>query len=251
MSFAISVLSTGAVALLNGRQPAAWNNTLAEYARKSVLELSENYKFPGLQVTGPVVQLIPLQAVYAPSFFLQVADAALEVNKVNSFFIYNTPYAALSSSSSSNSGYDLKFRTINTIEVLINVPGTPLYWTRHEGDIWLASVPDSAYYIYMRYQKENPFPNQGAIPAIANADLIYFPNSWQDILEYSIAMRAARDLNLATKANELFTALYGDAKFQTSGGIEGSPGLIFQRTSQENRDQSTSMKSMRIKMGRQ
>ena len=249
MSFAISVLQTGAVALLNGRQPSAWNNTLAEYARKSVLELSENYKFPGLQVTGPVVQLIPLQAVYAPGYFLQIPDATLEVNKVNSFFIYNSPYASLSSANSFNSGYNLKFRTINDIEVLINVPGLPIYWTRHEGDVWLGSVPDQAYYIYMRYQKENPFPNQGT--GTANTDLIYMPNSWQDILEYSIAMRAARDLNLSTKANELFTALYGDAKFQTSGGIEGSPGLIFQRTSQENRDQTTSSKSMRIKMGRQ
>ena len=247
MSFQISTLANGVAALLNGR--TTYNNTLAEYARKSVLELSENYKFPGLQTTGPVTQLIALQAVYAPSYFLQTADATLEINKVNSFFVYTNGYSPLGTSSSSNTGYNLKFRTINDIEVLINVPGLPMYWTRHEGDIWLGSVPDQAYYIYMRYQKENPFPNAGT--SSANSDVIYFPNSWQDIVEYSVAMRAARDLNLATKANELFTALYGDTKFQTSGGIEGSPGLIFQRTSQENRDQTTSTKSMRIKLGRQ
>jgi hypothetical protein len=63
-------------------------------------------------------------------------------------------------------------------------------------------------------------------------------------------MRAARDLNLQSKANELYTALYGDSKFQLTSGVEGCPGLIFQRTSQERRDQGTAMKSMRLKMGR-
>jgi hypothetical protein len=101
----------------------------------------------------------------------------------------------------------------------------------------------------MRYQKEHPFPNQGG--GAANTDPILFPNSWQDIVEYGVAMRAARDLNLQTKANEFYNALYGDAKFQLSGGIEGTPGLIFQRTSQERRDQTTTTKSMRLKMGMQ
>jgi hypothetical protein len=101
----------------------------------------------------------------------------------------------------------------------------------------------------MRYQKEHPFPNRGT--GSANNDPILFANSWQDIMEYAVAMRAARDLNLQAKANELYMALYGDQKFQISGGTEGSPGLIFMRTSQENRDQTTSTKSMRLRMGRQ
>jgi hypothetical protein len=215
---------------------------LVIYAQDSALELSENYKFPGLQTSGPVVTLTPLQAVYSPNFFLSTDDQNLEVNKVDSFFIYTNGYTQLQSPTQQNTGFELKFKTIDNIEVLINVPGLPTQWTRHEGNIWLGCVPDQAYSCYMRYIHENPFPLDTA------ADLIFFPNTWKDILSYSIAMRAARDLNLQSKANELFTALYGDSKFQISGGTDGTPGLIFQRTSQENRDQTTSTKSLRLRM---
>jgi len=244
MPFTIGALAPGVAALLNGR--TAYNNTLAEYARKGALELQENYKFPLLQTSGPVVQLVPLQAVYNPNYFLATADQGLEVNKINSFFIFNNPYATLANVNDQNSGYNLKFSTIDDIEVLINIPGIPVRWSRFENDIWLGSVPDQAYSIYARYQHENSFPNAGT--GAANTDVIQMPNTWQDIMEYITAMRIARDLNLATKANELFTTLYGDQKFQATSGMEGSPGLIFMRTSQENRDQTTSMKSARLRM---
>ena len=143
-----------------------------------------------------------------------------------------------------NSGFQLKFKTIDNIEVLINIPGLPTAWTRHEGQIYLGCVPDQNYPCYMRYIHENAFPTD------TTADLIYFPKTWKDILSYNIAMRAARDLNLQSKANELYSALYGDSKFQISGGIEGTPGLVFQRTSQERRDQTTTIKSLRLRMGR-
>ncbi len=249
--FQISALIPGAQALLNNRPVANWNNTIAEYARKSALEISENYKFPGLQTSGPVVQLVPLQAVYPVSYFMSTADQAdvPDINKVDSFFIYNNGYQDLETANQQNTGFNLKFKTIDVIEVLINVPGLPTAWTRHEDNIWVGDVPDQPYYLYMRYQKEHPFPNAGTMDA--NNDYILWPNSWQDIMEYAVAMRAARDLNLQSKANELYTALYGDSKFQSTSGVEGTPGLIFMRTPQENRDQTTTTKSLRLKMGMQ
>ncbi len=240
MSYSILSLQTRVQSLLQNR--TVTSAMLVIYAQDSALELSENYKFPGLQTSGPVVELTPLQAVYSPDYFLATADQGLEVNKVDSFFIYTNGYTALTSPTQQNTGFDLKFKTIDNIEVLINVPGLPTAWTRHEGNIWLGCVPAIAYSCYMRYIHENPFPLD------TTADLIFFPNTWKDILSYSIAMRAARDLNLQSKANELFTALYGDSKFQISGGTDGTPGLIFQRTSQENRDQTTTTKSLRLRM---
>ena len=215
------------------------------YMQDSVLELSEDYKFPGLQTTGPVVTLTPLVANYSPNFFMQSGDADLELNKVDSFFMFTNGYTTISSPTQQNTGFQLKFATINDIEVLINIPGLPTKWTRHENEIWLGSMPDQAYQCQMRYIHENPFPLD------SDLDTIYFPNTWKDILSYCIAMRAARDLNLAAKAAELFTALYGSSKFIISGGQEGTPGLIFQRTSQERRDQTTTTKSMRLKIGKQ
>lgn len=245
----VSDLYPGIQAHLNGRPVTTLNNTAAEYIRKTILELTEDYKFPGLEVTGPVVTLVPLQASYTAAFFLAVADATLELNKVNSFFIFNTGYAVLTLATQQNSGYNLTYSTINNIEILINTPGLPTKWTRHNGMVWIGCVPDSNYSIQMRYQKEHPFPNAGGVDA--GNDPILLPDSWQDIVEHAAAMRAARDLNLQTKANELFNTLNGDSAFQTSGGVTGQPGLIFGRTSQENRDQKTFVKAMKLRMGMQ
>jgi hypothetical protein len=241
--FTVGSLQTRVANLLQGR--VIPDSQFLYYTQDSVLELSEDYKFPGLQTSGPVVTLIPLQAVYSPNFFMSTADQNLELNKIDSFFIFTNGYSALTSATQQNTGFQLTFKTINDLEVLINVPGMPTNWTRHEGNIWIGTVPDQAYNIYARYIHENPFPLN------TDLDTIFFPNTWKDILAYSIGMRAARDLNLQSKANELFTALYGSSKFIISSGQEGTPGLLFQRTSQERRDQTTSMKSMRLRLGRQ
>lgn len=245
--FAISALQTGAQALLQGRPVISWPNTLFEYSRKAALEYAENYKHPLLQTDANPVQLTALTANYLVSFFMSTTDATNvpQINKIDSFFIFNTGYQTLTLATQQNTGFELKFTTMDTLTVLINIPGLPTKWTRHNNQIWFGSVPDQPYSVQMRYSKEHPFPTG------TNSDLILFDNSWQDIMEYAVAMRVARDLNLQSKANELHRALYGDQAFQTSGGIEGQPGLIFQRTSQENRDQSTTTKSLRLKMGMQ
>jgi hypothetical protein len=240
--FTIASLKPRISSLLQGRNLV--DSDLLNYTQDTVLELSEDYKFPGLQTSGPVVSLIPLQAVYPPSFFTSTLDGNIEVNKIDSFFLYTNGYTALTSATEQNTGFQLGFKTINDLEVLINVPGMPTNWTRHEGNIWIGCVPDQNYQCYARYIHENPFPLD------SDLDTIFFPNTWKDILSYCIAMRAARDLNLGSKANELFSALYGSSKFIISGGQEGTPGLIFQRTSQERRDQTTTTKSMRLRMPR-
>ena len=74
-------------------------------------------------------------------------------------------------------------------------------------------------------------------------------DTWQEVLEYAVAMRLAPQVNLADKKEELHEALYGDLKFQTSSGISGSPGLIFGRTTQNNRDQRNTTRRLRLRMG--
>jgi hypothetical protein len=218
-----------------------------EAIRKSVLELTEDYKHPLLEATGPIVQLTAYQNVYAPNFFLQGGDANLDVSKVNSFYIFNNPYTVPSSiDTNTDAGYTLKFRSIESIEVLLNIAGLPIYWSRNNNQIYI-TMPDNAYYLYMRYQKQHPSTETpGGFSADTN---VLMADSWQEILEYAAAIRLAPQANLADKKQELYTSLYGDQKFQTSGGIEGAPGLIFQRTSQRNRDQQTTTRRMRLRMG--
>jgi hypothetical protein len=247
MSFVASDCYVGIQGLLMGRTVS--DSVMLEAMRKAVLEFTEEYKHPLLEATGPIVQLVPFQNVYVPNFFLNAPDDNLDISKVNSFFIYNSPYAAPTSDNSlTNAGYNLKFSSINDIEVLLNVPGLPSRWTRNNNQIYVASMPDQPYYLYMRYQKQHPLtdtPN-----GFTDDTPIEMADSWQEILEYAVAMRCAPQANLADKKNELYTSLYGDQKFQTSGGIEGAPGLIFQRTSQRNRDQATTTRRMRLRMGR-
>lgn len=232
--------------LLMGRTVA--DADALEAIRKTVLEYTEDYKHPLLEVTGPTVQLVPYQNVYAPAFFTGEVDTALDVNKVNSFWIYNSPFAAPSPTNGlTNSGYDLKFRSIDSIEVLLNIPGLPLFWTRNNNQIYIASMPDNNYSMYMRFQTQHP--SSDTVNGFTDATVIQMADTWQEIVEYGSAMRCAQDINLSSKTTELHTRLYGDQKFQTSAGIEGAPGLIFQRTSQRNRDQSTTMRRLRLRMG--
>ena len=247
MSFLAGDCVTGISGLLMGRSIASV--ILYEAIRKAVLELTTDYKHPLLEATGPLVNFVAYQNNYTPAFFLNAGDAPLDITKVNSFFLYTSPFVVPSATTSqTNSGYDLTFRSIESIEVLINVPGMPQHWTRNNNQIYFGSMPDSTYSVYMRYQKQHPStetPNGfDATTPIMMAD------EWQEILEYATALRLAPQVNLADKKNELHTSLYGDQKFQTSSGIEGAPGLIFQRTSQRNRDQATTTRRFRLRMGR-
>jgi len=253
MSFVASDCAVGVSGLLMGRTIAPL--ILYEAMRKAVLELTEDYPHPLLEDTGPIVALTPYQGVYAPSFFLQTAEAPLDVSKVNSFYLFSDPYVVPSlTSNNTNAGYELTFKSFKNIEVLANTPGTPIYWTRNNNQIYLASMPDTAYNVYMRYRTQHPLSqtviSTTALATAFAAQQIMMADNWQEMLEYATAIRVAPQVNLADKRAELHSSLYGDQKFQTSGGIEGAPGLIFQRTSQRNRDQGTTTRQFRLKMGR-
>lgn len=246
MSFEAGDCFAGITGLLMNRTVA--NATMLEAIRKAVLELTTDYKHPLLEVNGPIVKLTAFLNLYAPSYFTGETDTALDVTKVNSFFIYNDPYIVPSSTNlQTNAGFNLKFKSPDSMEVLWNVPGLPMYWSRSNNQIMIGSMPDNTYSLYMRFQTQHP--SSDTVNGFATGTVIQMADEWQEILEYAAAVRLAPQVNLSGKRTELHSALYGDQKFQTSSGIEGAPGLIFQRTSQRNRDQSTTVRRCRIRMG--
>lgn len=215
-----------------------------ENIRKVVLELTENYPTPLLQVTGPTVPLtLNLAGPYSPNYFLQPADANLEVNELDSFFIY---YYGLPVAGQQNAGFNLLYKDISNLEILMNTPGLPTNWTRHEDQLYFAMFPNQLYYVYLRYQKEHPFPSAGTPQA--TGDPILMANSWQDIVEIATCVRTAKDFNLEDRRMAFYNMLFGDPKFQATGGTQGAPGLIFARTSQKQRDQETTTKQMKLMM---
>jgi hypothetical protein len=235
------------------------NRTIApidmmEAMRQAVLELTSDWKHPLLEDTGPIKAFVAFQSSYAPSYFLNTAEAPLDVTKVNSFHIFNNPYVAPSLTNLvTNAGYDLKFRSFDSIEVLLNIPGLPMYWSRNNNQILIASMPNNTYNCYMRYQLQHPLTqtviSSTGLATAFGAQQIMMADEWMEIVQRCTALRLAPQSNLADKAVELHTSLYGDQKFQTSGGIEGAPGLVFQRTSQRNRDQATTTRRFRLRMG--
>lgn len=243
----VSSLYTGITDNLMGRPvPPA---KMAEAIRKSALELTEDYKFSELQSVGPTVQLQTGVPNYPTSYFTLPTDGAIKINRVNSFFLFNDPLVPpISPAFTGNTGFELPFKTYDRMTTLLNVLGTPVNWSRFQNQIWIGSSPDNTYFIAMAYQHEHPFPNAGL--GTAGNDFLFFPDSWQDILEYAASQRLAQIYNLSTKASELNKRLNGDAEFQSSGGISGTPGLIFQRTSDEQRDQTTTVRRFRLRMTR-
>lgn len=226
---------------------------MAKYIRKSVLEITENYDCYQLQEVQTPMQFTAFVSSYGFEFFFPPSSDPNQqpsyLNKIKAFFLYIDPFAVPNTVgwTGTNSGYNLTYRTIQNMQVLLNVAGLPVHWSRQAGAIWIAPIPDQTYWFQMTYQREHLFPNAGT--TTEGDDQIFLANDWQEVVEYSAAQRLAQIYNLSTKASELNARLRGDAQFQRTEGIEGQPGLLFQRTSQEQRDQTTTVKQFRLRMG--
>src|SRR5215831_3315048 len=162
MPFLVSDCYAGIQDNLMGRTVDA--QRMAEAIRKKVLEFSEDYNLPLLQTSGPVVQLTVDVPNYDPlACFGSASDIAGTIgdtgsgviNKFNSIFLYSGGYLPTTDPAYTglNSGYDLTFRTIDKLEVLLNIRSMPVHWSRYNTQIWVAAKPDKAYYCYARYQR--------------------------------------------------------------------------------------------------
>ncbi|HEY1644770.1 MAG TPA: hypothetical protein VGF75_00090 [Candidatus Saccharimonadales bacterium] len=222
---------------------------MIRWVYRSVLELSKDYWFQGLQATGPYVNFVTGQFLYEPSFFQQAGDAALDINKVVSFFMYYQ--VGLTSStidlSYTNPGVQLKYREIASAENTMAIQSFPSYWSRWQGQVFISPNPVQAFLCFMRYQKQHPWTLVDDKPAPTADDVIMLDDDWQDIVEYCAAMRAAFSVRLFDIASAIKTLLYGDPDFQRSGGLKGQPGLIFGRVSQYQRDSITATRSIQIR----
>jgi hypothetical protein len=243
MAITVASIYTDLIDNLQGRVIAP---VLAyEYIRKATLELLEDYQVPLLEQPGPVVTLVVGQPVYSPGYFT-IGNAQVNIEKVRSFTIYTNPGILINlgngSTGAANPCYQMKFKSYDDMQVLLNISGIPTNWTRFNNQIYIGSVPSLPYQVYMGYMQEANFSN----PVLAT-DIIPVENSWQDIIGYCAAERACIALNLNAKASSFHEKVFGDPKFQLTGGTEGQPGLIFRRTSQRERDQTTTMRTMKVR----
>lgn len=196
------------------------------WIRDAILELTESYDFEELRITCPTKQFIVGQAEYEPSYFTN----NIKVTNIISWFVEIT--------SSTGGGINLKYRTPPVVELISKISGPPSKWTRFGNKLIVGAKPDKAYNTYQRVQVAHPFLGEPMNIADIEANELRMPDSWREIVEFAAAERGAIELRMLDYAVSYHNIIYGDPLFVTSGGTRGTPGLIFKRTSQMERDMS-------------
>lgn len=210
-----------------------------QWLMDAILELSRDYRFPDLERTGPNVTLTANVNNYSNDALIQPTDVGKVTNLIPNFFRYfNYPIGSIATGAA---GSNLIWKTIDAIELMLNLPGVPAYFTRYQNKYWVAPVQISPLIAYLRYQIEHPFSNPPA-----KTDPFMLPNEWREIAEYAAAYRGAINLRLLDYAQSYHTILFGDPEFQRSSGATGMPGLIFRRITQMEGDSTSMMKQIRV-----
>jgi len=220
-------------------RPSAW-------LRDSLREISANWPFEELRVTGPV-QTIGVgmgwqgsNYAYPVSQFLNPGDDVTLTEDPVIFLASQQavgtgmmPVQTLNTTVAGNLvGYGMNYLTPKAIQPLLFIPGgVPFKYTRYGAQFWFGPQPGQPYNVYLPYQVRHPFnPDLQSTP-------IRLPQDWLDILSYAAAERGAINLRWNDQANFLHTILYGDPKsVNPVTGEYGRPGLIAAKILQQERD---------------
>ena len=216
------------------------------WIRDAVYEITESYDFSELQTTGPLVQFTQGVCRYSTKFFTNNNENA---TRISSWFRFNqgTP---TSIQDTSLNGMMLKFRTKPVVEQMAKSTAPPSKYARiNHSTLIVGPSPDQAYYSFQNYQKEHPFPddtidNNAYLGSLLDSD-IYMPRSWKLIVEFWAARLGALEKRMLDVAQNYHEVLFGDPNFQkTSDLAKGTPGLIFHRVSQYERDASQNERAL-------
>jgi hypothetical protein len=207
----INDLEVGIISKLAGRTDLSAD--IPRWTAEVSREFSMGYPFTDLEVKGPTVAFIPQQYEYDTTYFLNPDD---EFARPVTWIVLDT----------NNTPKEIKYRNPQVVEPLaLTSDGRPGIFSRVGLSFIVAPTPDTPYTTWQRYQRKHPFSSPPVL-----ADTLYFPDEWKDILEYAIAQRAALDKRMIDYASNYHTILFGDPK------KPDTPGLIFNRTNQRERD---------------
>jgi hypothetical protein len=212
-----------------------------KYIRKALIELTESNPFEELRRTGPVV------------------TTNLSTNPVSAFLNngddYNYPEVfTIFVDSPTNTVKDtLDYKTPKAIEIMTSpvTTGIPKYWTRFGSSFRFAPVPFKTFTLFLQYQVKHPFPGDPNDAVALAGQQLFITDSWEEIVEYSAALRIAIVKRWNDQALVLHNLLYGDPSAGTgTDGKLNRPGLIQARKFQVERDQQFNSRSLGIRVGR-
>ena len=218
----ISDLIPETINALQGRTDVS--SLIPLYMKRTLQEITDNYPFEELRVTGPVTSLVKGQSTYPASKFLNPSD---DYTIHSSFALYvDFPTNSVVT--------PVVYKTPAAIEVMISpaTQGIPSRWTRYGTQIFLGPTPNNTYSLFFRYQKRYQFEESN----LATTPILVAPD-WEEIVIYATAERIALVKRWNDQATYLHSILYGDPAYQMSEGKKGRPGLISARLFQQEKDE--------------
>jgi hypothetical protein len=241
----ISDLVPGVIAALANKTDITPQNA-AIWIKKTLLNFSESYQLEELRRVGPVVTIGPGMGYngsnyeYLISYFLQ--NASDDYTLMEDPVIFLNPTVATTAglvnqgtmNASAVVGYAMDAMTAKAIQPLLFIPGgIPFKYCRYGNKFWFGTSPGQPYQVYLPYQVRHPFNDSNLLQSP-----VYVPTSYEDIIEYSAAMRGANENRWPDQVQNLRIILYGDPKG------EGEPGLLKALVSQVTRDQNKSVRQI-------
>lgn len=212
------------------------------FLRKAILEVTESYPFEELRTVGPVTSLTAGLSTYPVSKFLNNGDDLTSV-EVWTIFI-DPPNDTIKQT--------LDYKTPKAIEMITSpvTAGIPAWWTRYGTNFRIAPTPLQAFDTFMSYQVRHPFTENPTDTQAILGQQLFFPASWDEIMEYAAAERIAHVKRWNDEVDRIHQILYGDPEYQVSEGKRGRPGIIAARIFQVERDQRFNTRSLGVRVGR-
>lgn len=207
---------------------------MTRWATKTIREITEKYQFEELHVQGPLYTVIPNVPQTVPISYLLNADD--DYTWLDDPCIFLDP-------PNNTIGYPIQFMELKAIQTLRFVPGNiPFRYSLMGPNFIFAGEPNTTYQIFLPYYRRHPFlaVNTG----VPQQQQLFFPESWQDIVEYLAAERGAIALRWPDMASYLHKLVWGDPDYESSGGERGRPGLAAARILTLERVQSKSTRQL-------
>lgn len=235
----IADLVPGVIKKLRGRDDVA--DDIPGYVKSALLDITQNYEFEELRVTGPITNFIQNLAEYPKSgnSCPFIYPGHLSITFVVSWYCwYSSTIQAPGSNTNNNLGLEMKGRTIRVVEPMSKISGQPMMYATIGNRIVVGYMPNIAYATQMRYQREHPFyPNN----QLASSD-VFIPLDWIEIIEYAAAEKACDNLGMNEIGTLYHQKLYGAPQSRRG---PAQPGLITERMSQQSRNTAFNEKQLR------
>ncbi len=210
------------------------------WVRRALLDITESMIFEELRRFGPLVTIGPGLGYQGSNFMYPISDYLRQGDDYTLMedpVIFLTPTSGQSFNQfwmvTDSVGFGMDYMTMKAIQPLLFIGGgIPFKYCRYGQFFLFGTQPGQPYQTYLPYQIRHPFSAN-----LAQSPL-FIPTSWEEIVEYSAAMRGAEEKRWPDMVKDLKFVLYGDPK------TPDVPGILAARKLQIERDQNKSTRQL-------